>query len=111
MGMGKMKMWKSPISVECEKITKEIIEKQEGYIVEEVRRIAGVTVDKEELVKALAYDREQYKKGYADGKADAVKQGRWIVQDGAVRCSECGEPNMEWNYCPVCGARMEEVTE
>lgn len=35
------------------------------------------------------------------------KQGRWIVQDGSVRCSECGEPNMEWNYCPNCGARME----
>lgn len=33
---------------------------------------AGVTVDKEELLKALAYDRGQYEKGYEDGKRDAV---------------------------------------
>ena len=34
------------------------------------------------------------------------KRGEWIVQDGAVRCSECGEPNMKWNFCPNCGADM-----
>lgn len=33
---------------------------------------AGVTIDKEELIKALAYDRGQYEKGYEDGKRDAV---------------------------------------
>ncbi len=33
---------------------------------------AGVTIDKEELFKALAYDRGQYEKGYEDGKQDAV---------------------------------------
>lgn len=38
---------------------------------------------------------------------DPVKHGRWIISDGCVCCSECGEPNMEWNYCPNCGARME----
>lgn len=37
---------------------------------------------------------------------DPVKHGRWIISDGCVCCSECGEPNMEWNYCPNCGARM-----
>lgn len=36
----------------------------------------------------------------------AQKKGEWIIQDGAVCCSECGEPNMEWNYCPSCGADM-----
>lgn len=40
--------------------------------------------------------------------ADVVerKRGEWIIQDGAVCCSECGEPNMEWNFCPNCGADM-----
>ena len=42
---------------------------------------------------------------YERGKAER-KKGEWIVQDGAVCCSECGEPNMEWNYCPNCGADM-----
>ena len=32
----------------------------------------GITVDKEELIKALRYDRGQYEKGYADGKRDAA---------------------------------------
>ena len=35
----------------------------------------GVMVDREELLKALRYDRAQYEKGYADGRADAQK---WI---------------------------------
>lgn len=31
----------------------------------------GVSVDKDELIKALQYDRDQYDKGYADGVRDA----------------------------------------
>lgn len=38
----------------------------------------GCHVDKDELEKALRYDRGQYEKGYEDGKRDAV-----------VRCREC----------------------
>lgn len=34
----------------------------------------GVNVDKEELLKALKYDREQYEKGYRDAKAEQ----QWI---------------------------------
>lgn len=30
-------------------------------------------VDKEELMRALNYDRQQYEKGYLDGKADAAE--------------------------------------
>lgn len=35
----------------------------------------GFDVDKNELVKALEYDRNQYEKGYADGKTDAW----WVI--------------------------------
>ena len=31
----------------------------------------GINVDKDELIKALQYDREQYDKGYADGRNEA----------------------------------------
>lgn len=48
--------------------------KVEGEIFEVVMSV-GVIVDREELLKALAYDREQYEKGYADGK------GCWIPAD------------------------------
>lgn len=37
------------------------------------------------------------------------RQGRWIIIDGKIVCSECYEPNLETNYCPHCGAIMNEV--
>ena len=36
-----------------------------------------------------------------------VKHGEWTVIDGCVSCSVCGEPCMEFNYCPNCGAKMD----
>lgn len=47
-----------------------------------------------------------------------VRHGRWIYKEaykdagfGFYKCTECGEPfwfnNM--NYCPNCGAKMDEV--
>lgn len=33
-----------------------------------------VSVDKDELLKALAYDRQQYQKGYEDGVRDAIEK-------------------------------------
>jgi hypothetical protein len=33
----------------------------------------GIYVDKEELIKALRYDRQQYDKGYADGYSAAME--------------------------------------
>lgn len=39
----------------------------------------------------------------------AEKRGRWIEDGHYERCSECGEYADELhNYCPNCGARMEE---
>lgn len=34
----------------------------------------GISVDKEELIKALRYDREQYEKGFNDGCIGATKE-------------------------------------
>lgn len=116
-------MWESPISVELEKIGREYIDEQERYIVQETHRITGIKVDKEELVKALSYDRRQYEKGYADGKKDAVKHGRWLTTDAyphEIYCSNCYETyaldhwgiwideSLPRNYCPNCGAKMDE---
>ena len=36
----------------------------------------GVVVDKEELIKAMQYDRGQYEKGFADGMLS--RKGEWI---------------------------------
>ena len=60
-----------------------------------------------------------YKNGYEQGKKDAVKHGFWkqeppIVLGGVTWnfCSICGSSQgTKWmNYCPNCGAKMDEVT-
>lgn len=81
----------------------------------------GVDVSKEELEKALRYDREQYKKGYADGLKNAdVVQGEWVPMDfypADFKCSLCGglackndtddDHDVLTDYCPHCGAMMD----
>ena len=57
--------YKSPIEI----ITSEVEAKMEGDIMTAIQRY-GINVDKEELLKALRYDRDQYAKGYADAKND-----------------------------------------
>lgn len=42
------------------------------------------------------------------------KRGKWIDYCGDLKCDQCGcEADLfgirgEWNYCPNCGARMED---
>ena len=57
-------MYESPIIIE--EIASVINRNEEEFILNCVREV-GVSVDKEELIKALRYDREQYIKGFNDG--------------------------------------------
>lgn len=68
-------MYKSPISI-YETAMQTIIEHRENAIFAKVQDAFDVKVDKEELLKALRYDRNQYEAGYRDGKADATP--KWI---------------------------------
>lgn len=56
-------MYQSPIEL----ILKHIVEEREDGLYHNLVYHYGVDVDKEELVKALQYDRDQYEKGYQDG--------------------------------------------
>lgn len=66
---GKKPEYKSPISVDRKVIGKEIVKYEEDKVMGEIRWKLQVDVDKEELLKALAYDRNQYEQGYKDAKA------------------------------------------
>ena len=56
-------------------------------------------------------------------EAEPIKHGHWIVLHGVLagddiygdmgECSNCGLHlrNWEWNFCPCCGAKMDEVEE
>lgn len=62
-------MYKSPIDI----IHGQLETQLEGEVLKAVQK-CGVVVDKDELLKALAYDRDQYEKGYRD----AMAKMRWI---------------------------------
>ena len=74
-------MWESPINISTitEEIGRKVTEAQEEYIYGQVRMV--VDVDKDELMKALNYDRHQYEKGYVDGRVDTEKE--------IVHCRDC----------------------
>lgn len=116
-------MYESPIHITFDdypKITKQIMKNQEEHIVGVINEY--VKVDKDELLKALAYDRDQYKKGYDDGYHEAKKiqyqpiYGEWIFKrfdvasgiTGSLWCSNCGEVKCQVSdkFCAWCGANM-----
>ena len=46
-------------------------------------------------------------------KVEPVRHGHWCnTWDTFVKCSECGSfTGGKYNYCPFCGAKMNEVTK
>ena len=65
--------YQSPISQIYKDVEYKFKEDMENKIVEAVHHF-GISVDKEELIKALQYDRNQYDKGYSDGRASMVEE-------------------------------------
>lgn len=57
--------YESPIKVIVERLESKIENEIENEIFSAVQKV-GVHVDKEELIRALKYDRDQYWKGYHD---------------------------------------------
>ena len=63
-------MYESPITL----LRRDVEAKIEGEVLTAAYNV-GVTVDRDELIKALQYDREQYRKGYQDATP------KWISVD------------------------------
>ena len=84
-------MYKSPIDI----IYGQMETQMEGDILRAVQKY-GINVDKEELIRALQYDREQYNKGYADAKAELV------------RCKDCKHLECGYKCYRVLGAILSD---
>jgi len=96
------------------------IEEHEGQILMKAVHDVGFDVNMHELMKALAYDRQQYQKGYADAMKNAVpldKLCEWLGKFAnpckiGIRChypDDC-MPTVEcWRY--VLTKWMEEQNE
>lgn len=71
-------MYDSPITQLVSDIQSEIIKEQEDSLVMQVKQEILYDIDKEELIKALQYDRDQYQKGYADAMKNKEKLSELI---------------------------------
>lgn len=67
-------MYESPITKYMRDIETQIREAEDEQLMYEVKQAIGFAVDKQELIKALEYDRDQYNKGYEDG----LNADKWI---------------------------------
>ena len=79
----------SPISVHIARVKEQLMAEMQDQVVEAVARV-GITVDKEELIKALAYDREQFDRGY-DSALRIVRKALFDLRDRWVARLPKGE--------------------
>ena len=68
-------MYENPIEKIMGEIQSQVIENDENHLLCSVNQSIGYNVNKEELLKALQYDRHQYDKGYSD----AIKHKKEIL--------------------------------
>ena len=75
-------MYQSPIEKFYGNIQSQMIEDDENRLMCTVTQSIGYKVDKDELIKALQYDRQQYEKGYQDGINTLSEDGviDWMVR-------------------------------
>ena len=81
--------YESPITIT--EIAKDISERVDSELCERTLRVIetyGIEVDKAELLKALAYDRGQYDKGYSDGYNGGYEDGKAVILERLRRLIE-----------------------
>lgn len=96
-------MYESPIRI----IERERTSKIEGDIMTVVQSY-GIDVDKVELARALRYDREQYGKGFDDGRKDRFCHAIKPYKDGnRWHCGQCSIAiGRYWRFCQFCGQKI-----
>lgn len=73
-------MYESPINLIYKDYQTQMKEGIDRLILEAVQEVS-VAVDRDELIKALNYDRQQYEKGYADGKKAVLDKIRAEIEE------------------------------
>lgn len=73
-------MYESPINLIYGDFQTKVSENNDKMILEAIQKV-GVDVDKDELIRALNYDREQYEKGYAEGRNAEYKKRDDLLWD------------------------------
>lgn len=100
--------YEAPIKI----ITQEMQAQRENQVYQAIQNI-GVDVDKEELLKALSYDRNQYEKGYRAAKSEIVqckdcKRYEHFDTYNKHFCNEYGGYVTENDFCSRAERKDEE---
>jgi aminopeptidase N len=72
-------MYENPITIICQGIQTQMVQRDEQMILEAIQK-QNVFIDKEELIKAMNYDRNQYSKGYKDGVSEVLGKIRAEIE-------------------------------
>ena len=107
--------YEPPVMPEIRKISQKISEDQDAQILATIQEECQIKINKFELMRALAYDRDQYRKGFEDAKKKFERpKGKWRQYEGNLTCLVCNaefyDDIMEYTgddvpkYCPNCGS-------
>jgi len=77
-------LYLSPIEKIYGELQTQMVQEDERMVLETVRKV-GINVDKDALIKALQYDRNQYTKGYEDGKNEVLDKIRAEIEQDAFK--------------------------
>ena len=114
--------YESPITGYIGQLSQQLIEQRDNEVVARISEQIAVDVNKEELIKALNYDRNQYnegyRRGYRDGKEKASTVPIKITKDGKTWDAYLDKSRMiisifymTTEAAEICGFTWEEVEE
>lgn len=96
--------YESPIHLIISEIANKIAKETDEATWAAIQRV-GIDVDKDELIKALRYDREQFKKGFDYAAKHSVsldKLCEWLATNPAGGCPPNRPPMCMDVGCPEC---------
>ena len=86
---------------------------EEEHLMCRIEETIGYEINRDELIQALNYDRDQYERGYADASGQSRPEMQWIKRPtrlGDIRfeCPNCHTFTDERPgiYCGNCGVKM-----
>ena len=95
-------MYKSPIEI----IYGDMQTKLESDVFNIIQNY-GVDVDKDELIRALQYDRGQYDNGYRDGYRDGIKKFIKYLEEHSFLC----DPGNMWSFQAIDADELDDFAE
>ena len=95
--------YESPISIYAKDVSTQLEDE-----VLKVIQSYSIFINREELIRALKYDRDQYDKGFEDGKNYRYCEGvKPYFKGNRWHCGECSVAiGRYWKFCQYCGQKI-----